>query len=316
MDQIIFIISLMAILLILTLSMISYVHKAFVFFPPPNKNTWQYLVFWLLFRIMFFGLLILSVKTFGSDPLVSQWVRYLVWLPLGLFGFGFAIYLSIQLGWKNAHGEKQGLVLTGWYQRSRNPVYVASMLGMLGWGLFVNSSSVYILLSLWLSMYLLAPFLEESWLEGQYGKDYRRYKKTVPRFFSLYSRFTKNIAPYVQSELLLADKERARGDINAEFEHLEKAHILGQESTYWHVRVHTLMLAWAVRNLMLKECYGQLFRIIGAATATPIGLVPNGNTGGANVSPFKTMPIWSAHQTIICNAKTDGKGSCLHANHL
>ena len=305
MDQFIFVISLTAILLILTLSTISYIHKGFVFFPPPNKNTWQYLVFWFLFRIMFFGLLILSVRTFGSDPLVAPWVRYLVWLPLGLLGFGFATYLSIQLGWKNSHGEKQGLMITGWYQLSRNPVYVASMLGMFGWGGFVNSSFVYILLSLWFVIYMLAPFFEEPWLESQYGEDYRCYKKTVPRFFSLHSKFTKNIAPYVQSELFLAKKEQERVDINAEFKHLENAHILGQESTYWHVKVHMLMLAWAVRHSKLTECFGQLFRIVGAATATPMGLVPKGNTGGSNVSPFETMPISAAHQEIIYKVKNN-----------
>jgi len=68
------------------------------------------------------------------------------------------------------------------------------------------------------------------------------------------------------------------------------------------------MLAWAVRHSKLKECFGQLFRIAGAVTATPIGLVPVGNTGGANVSPFKKMPISAAHQEIICSAKTDDKG--------
>lgn len=308
MDQFIFVVSLTAILLILILSVVSYVHKDFLFFPPPNKISWQYLVFWILFRVMFFGLLILSVRTFGPDPLIASWIRYWIWLPLCLVGFGFATYLSIKLGWKNSHGEKQGLMVSGWYQLSRNPVYVASILGMLGWGLFVNSSFVYTLLSLWCLMYLLAPFFEEPWLEAQYGEDYRRYKKTVPRYFSLGSQFTQNIAPHVQAELLLATTARERGDSDAEFKHLENAHVLGQESTYWHVKVHVFMLAWAVRHSKLKECFGQLFRIAGAVTATPIGLVPVGNTGGANVSPFKKMPISAAHQEIICSAKTDDKG--------
>lgn len=299
----------MAILLILILSVISYLHKSFVFFPPPDKNTWQYSAFWFLFRIMFFGLLILSFRTFGSTPLMTQWDRYLIWLPLGLLGFGFAAYLSMKLGWENAHGEKQGLVTTGWYQQSRNPIYVASILGMFGWGVVVNSSSVYILLSLWLFMYLLAPFFEEPWLEGQYGEDYRGYRKTVPRFFNLSSKFTKNIAPFVRSELLLAAKERELGNIHVEFEHLENAHILGQESTFWHAKVHVLMLVWAVRNSKLKECFGQLFRLAGALVATPIGLIPKGNTGGTNVSPFKTMPIDSTYQAIIYKAKAGRKHS-------
>ena len=308
MDQFIFVSSLTAILLILTLSTISYFHKDFVFFPPPKKDTWQYLVFWILFRVMFVGLVILSFRTFGSDTFIALWTRYLVWLPLGLLGFGFATYLSIKLGWKNAHGESQGLVVEGWYQRSRNPVYVASMFGMLGWGLFVNSSFVYTLLSLWCLMYLLAPFFEEPWLETQYGEDYQRYKAAVPRFFSLSGQFTKNIAPHMQAELLLANTAGERADYSNEFKHLENAHVLGQESTYWHVKVHILMLVWAARQSKLTECFGQIFRIVGAATATPIGLVPMGNTGGTNVSPFKTMPISSAHLTIISKAKNGDKG--------
>lgn len=43
--------------------------------------------------------------------------------------------------------------------------------------------------------------------------------------------FTKRVAAYVEFEL-----ENA-------FTHLERAHVLGQESTYWHVKVHVLMLA-------------------------------------------------------------------------
>jgi len=228
MDQFIFVVSLTAILLILILSVVSYVHKDFLFFPPPNKISWQYLVFWILFRVMFFGLLILSVRTFGPDPLIASWIRYWIWLPLCLVGFGFATYLSIKLGWKNSHGEKQGLMVSGWYQLSRNPVYVASILGMLGW-----------------------------------GRD-------------------------------------------AEFKHLENAHVLGQESTYWHIKVDVLMLVWAVRNSKLKECFGQLFRIAGAAVSTPLGLVPKGNTGGANVGPFRTMPISTEHQEIIVRSKIRG----------
>jgi hypothetical protein len=80
--------------------------------------------------------------------------------------------------------------------------------------------------------------------------------------------------------------------------------VIGQESTYWHV--HVLMLYWALRNVKLKEIFVQVFRIVGAATKTAFGLVPQGNTGGANVSPFKVMPIKSKHQLIIDNAKAEG----------
>lgn len=117
------------------------------------------------------------------------------------------------------------------------------------------------------------------------------------------SKFSKNIAPFVEAEITLASKSRALSEVDVEFEHLENAHVLGQELTYWHVKVHVLMLAWAIRNVKAKELFGQLFRIIGAALTTALGLIPEGNTGGANVSPFKPMPISSAHQEIIDTAK-------------
>ncbi|MFT6098800.1 MAG: hypothetical protein ACJAYF_001343 [Arenicella sp.] len=115
--------------------------------------------------------------------------------------------------------------------------------------------------------------------------------------------FSKNITPFVNSELELAAHARESGNIMAEFQYLENAHVIGQESTYWHVKVHVLMFLWAVRNAQLKELVGQSFRIVGAATKTAFGLVPQGNTGGTNVSPFKTMPIKAEYQAIINTAK-------------
>jgi hypothetical protein len=122
---------------------------------------------------------------------------------------------------------------------------------------------------------------------------------------SIFSRFSKNITCFVLAELDLAIDARKSGDINTEFKHLENAHVLGQESTYWHVKVHVLMLLWALRNFQLKELFGQLFRIVGAALTTAFGLIPQGNTGGSNVSPFKVMPITHEHQIIINDAKSD-----------
>ena len=103
--------------------------------------------------------------------------------------------------------------------------------------------------------------------------------------------FGRNIRPYVNAELKAASSLNAQGQAKPAFTHLERAHVLGQTSTIHHVRVHWRMLLWGVQQRDLKECLGQLFRIIGAATKTAFGLIPYGNTGGANVSPFKPMPV-------------------------
>lgn len=116
--------------------------------------------------------------------------------------------------------------------------------------------------------------------------------------------FSQRVAAYVEAELANAKLARSAGDTQQEFAHLERAHVLGQESTYWHVKVHVLMLVWAAHNRSVRETLGQVFRIVGAATKTAFGLVPQGNTGGANVSPFKQMPIAPELATLIQKAKS------------
>jgi hypothetical protein len=119
------------------------------------------------------------------------------------------------------------------------------------------------------------------------------------------SNFSQKIAPWVEAELSHARQRRSARNTQQEFAHLERAHVLGQDSTYWHVKVHLRMLSWAVRNHSIKEALGQVMRIIGAATMTAPGLVPQGNTGGANVSAFKKMTIAPELAAIIQTARSD-----------
>lgn len=117
------------------------------------------------------------------------------------------------------------------------------------------------------------------------------------------SQFSENIAPFVYDELQKAEKAEQSGDANLAFMHLENAHVLGQESTYLHVRVHYSMLAWGVKQKSVREIWGQIIRIIGAAALTRVKGVPIGNTGGSNVSPIKPMPIKKEHAEVIAQAK-------------
>ena len=105
------------------------------------------------------------------------------------------------------------------------------------------------------------------------------------------SSFARNIRPFVEAELQTAAVLALQGQSQPAFTYLERAHVLGQASTIHHVRVHWRMFLWGLQQRNAKECLGQLLRIVGAATKTAFGLVPHGNTGGANVSPFKPMPL-------------------------
>ncbi len=116
--------------------------------------------------------------------------------------------------------------------------------------------------------------------------------------------FSANIQPFVTSELMLAKRCAAEGDPDDAFKHLENAHVLGQRSTKWHVVAHYQMLLWALNQRELRECLGQVLRLVGALTKTAFGLVPIGNTGGSNVSPFQSLPISAEHARIIEEASS------------
>ena len=117
------------------------------------------------------------------------------------------------------------------------------------------------------------------------------------------SKFGRTIRPHVQAEFRAALEAEAQGQSSAAFGHLERAHVLGQASTVEHVRVHWRMFLWGLRQRSVRECLGQVLRIAGAATKTAVGLVPHGNTGGSNVSPFKRMPVPPELEALIQRAR-------------
>ena len=116
--------------------------------------------------------------------------------------------------------------------------------------------------------------------------------------------FGERIGSGVDAELAAAQAAELDGDPAAGFRRLERAHVLGQRSTVQHVRVHVRMLIWGARQRDLREVIGQLLRVVGAAVGTWLGFVPTGNTGGANVSAFKSMEIPADLTDQIVRART------------
>ena len=106
-------------------------------------------------------------------------------------------------------------------------------------------------------------------------------------------------AEHIRAELRESERLTAEGDLASAFARLERAHVLGQSSTYYHTLVHIRMLKLGFRSRSLREVAGQIFRIVGAATKTPLGMYPKGNTGGANVWFFRSMPIPPDLQELI-----------------
>jgi Protein of unknown function (DUF3703) len=104
-------------------------------------------------------------------------------------------------------------------------------------------------------------------------------------------------------ERAAARSARSRGDLTAEWKHLERAHILSQPLAGAHVRTHLAMLAFGFRRRDAHEIVGQLMRLIVAGPGSWTGRYPVGNTGGADVSAFRPMPVPDDVRAILESAR-------------
>lgn len=100
-------------------------------------------------------------------------------------------------------------------------------------------------------------------------------------------------------ERTAAREARQRSDAEGEWRHLERAHVLSQPMAVPHVRTHVAMLGYGLRRRDGREIVGQLLRLVVAAPGTWTGRYPIGNTGGANVSALKPMPIPDDLQAVL-----------------
>jgi hypothetical protein len=99
-----------------------------------------------------------------------------------------------------------------------------------------------------------------------------------------------NLANQYAQEIRQARTSLARGDYLESFAHLERAHILGQRSTWRHTYAHWLMFRAGLQQRDFTEVLGQMPRILASILFSRIW-VPRGNTGRARVSAMKPMPI-------------------------
>lgn len=94
-----------------------------------------------------------------------------------------------------------------------------------------------------------------------------------------------------RGEIEAARSQIARGDPEAAVRHLERAHILGQLRFVDHVRTHVVMLRFAWSRRDAREVRGQVVRLLATIPGHLFGWLPIGNTGGADVSALKPMPV-------------------------
>jgi hypothetical protein len=117
--------------------------------------------------------------------------------------------------------------------------------------------------------------------------------------------FKINIKPFVNKEIEASNNALIENDLELAFTHLERAHVLGQNVMALHLKVHYLMFRWGMKRNDFREMLGQALRILGTILFTWLNRLPTGNTGGANVPPFRKMEIPKELKKIIEDASRE-----------
>ncbi|HRF78865.1 MAG TPA: DUF3703 domain-containing protein [Flavobacteriales bacterium] len=107
----------------------------------------------------------------------------------------------------------------------------------------------------------------------------------------LHWRMPQFVGRHYRAELAASLSARANGELQREWHHLERAHILAQRWPLEHNAVHWRMLRFGFRVKDLREILGQLPRLVFGGVKSFVGQVPIGNTGGANVPALRSMPL-------------------------
>ena len=107
---------------------------------------------------------------------------------------------------------------------------------------------------------------------------------------------------FYTEELIKYQIEYSKNNLSEAWNHLERAHIIGQKYPFEHSLVHWKMLQFGFKIKNTKEVVGQIPRLIFCGIKSFVGKIPVGNPGGANVPPLKPFPIAEDLQIIFKKA--------------
>lgn len=117
-----------------------------------------------------------------------------------------------------------------------------------------------------------------------------------------YTTIPKKLKTYYDKEIESFQTEFLNGNLKNAWNHLERAHILGQKYPYTHTSVHWKMLKFGFKIKSGREILGQIPRLIFGGVKSFVGKIPVGNPGGANVPPLKPFPIENELQQMFIKA--------------
>lgn len=146
-----------------------------------------------LFSIVIFLLLFLVIPVGLVLLLHLSWYLSIIY-PLGIIIGAILVVMGIIIIYLGIKGlrlrysrdsyEKvgEGLVTTGIYSYTRNPMYFGAIIMILGWFLVIPFTFILISAFLFLVLFYFTARSEEKQLHLKYGKKYLAYKRRVPLF--------------------------------------------------------------------------------------------------------------------------------------
>lgn len=120
---------------------------------------------------------------------------------------------------------------------------------------------------------------------------------------NVYTKLPVGLKIHFDKELSGFEVNYQSGNLTSAWNHLERAHIIGQRYPFAHTLVHWKMLHFGIRIKSLQEIIGQIPRLIFGGVKSFVGKVPVGNPGGANVPALKVFPIAEDIRDIFQKAK-------------
>ena len=149
--------------------------------PPKRYTSITPILVWVPTFSLFGILIMLGVLGWG-DLAFPTWLRFVVGIPLIVFGNIVVWFEVSHFGVPQTGGAKGTLRTAGMYRYSRNPQYMADIAIVGGWLILTATPTTLIVGTASILVLVAAPFAEEPWLKKQYGSDFDEYMESTRRF--------------------------------------------------------------------------------------------------------------------------------------
>ena len=144
--------------------------RAASFAPLVGKERIAYWVYQVTTLFIMVDLILLKIR------IDSDWF----YIGVVIYGFGLVLYAISMAGY--AKPKANGININGIYRISRNPMYIAYFISLLGGALMTESWMLFMLLIVFQVSSHWIILSEERWCISKFGEEYVRYMDKVRRY--------------------------------------------------------------------------------------------------------------------------------------